>query len=465
MTHSPSTFPLENNETNVAIEPIESTRVAKSGCRFCGTSLRHTVVDLGKSPLCENFLTHEQLLEPELFYPLRAVVCERCFLVQVEEFVSGKEIFCGEYAYFSSYSDSWLAHAARYVDLVVERFSLDCDSHVIELASNDGYLLKNFVRKGIPCLGIEPADNVAAVALDSGVPTLIEYFGVETARQLVADHAKADLLIGNNCLAHVPDLNDFVAGMKIVLNDTGVITIEFPHLVRLMEGNQFDTIYQEHYCYFSLHTLIQVFERHGLTIFDVEELPTHGGSLRIYVRHADDESKPISPAVGETHERELDSGYTRLETYFAFAERVAETKRGLLEFLIQAKRDGKSVAGYGAPGKGNTLLNYCGIRTSFIDYVVDRNSYKHGKFLPGTHIPVYPVDKIAETQPDYILILPWNLKQEISAQLEYVRDWGAQLVVPIPVLSVFDPLASDREWKSQAKSEFTSSITSKERTT
>lgn len=437
MRQSTAASLLEQSESIAALESTDATVAANGGCRFCGTPLRQTVVDLGKSPLCESFLTREQLLQPEPFYPLRAVVCQNCFLVQVEEYVSGKEIFCGEYAYFSSYSDTWLAHAARYVEMIVERLNIGRDSHVIELASNDGYLLKNFVARGIPCLGIEPANNVAAVAIGNGVPTLVEYFGVEMAHQVAAEFPKADLLIGNNCLAHVPDLNDFVAGMKIVLNDRGVITIEFPHLISLIEGNQFDTIYQEHYCYFSLHTLLQVFDKHGLTIFDVEELPTHGGSLRIYVRHTEDESKPVSSAVTELHQREMRLGYTRLETYTEFAQHVAETKRALLEFLIQAKREGKSVAGYGAPGKGNTLLNYCGIRTDFIDYVVDRNPYKHGKYLPGTHIPVYPVERIAETRPDYILILPWNLKKEISAQLQYVRQWGAKLVVPIPELNVF----------------------------
>jgi SAM-dependent methyltransferase len=437
MTQSPSMTSLDNIETDLSVDTLATTPAAKGGCRFCGTPLKHSVVDLGKSPLCENFLTQDQLLESEVFYPLRAVVCDECFLVQVEEYVSGKEIFCGEYAYFSSFSDSWLAHAARYVDMIVDRLKLSGDSHVIELASNDGYLLKNFVQKGISCLGIEPAENVAAVAVENGVPTLVKYFGVETARQVAGDYLKADLLIANNCLAHVPDLNDFVGGMKIVLNDSGVITIEFPHLINIIEENQFDTIYQEHYCYFSLHTLIQVFQKHGMTIFDVEKLPTHGGSLRIYIRHTEDHSKPVTSAVTEIHAAELNSGFTKLETYSAFAERVAETKRALLEFLIQAKRDGKSVVGYGAPGKGNTLLNYCGIRTDFIDYVVDRNPYKHGKFLPGTHIPVFPTERIAETKPDYVLILPWNLKDEISAQLEYVRGWGGQLVVPIPELSVF----------------------------
>ncbi|MFO7901429.1 MAG: methyltransferase domain-containing protein [Planctomycetota bacterium] len=436
-----SSTKTETNSLEEQVEEQAPARVAviagTHGCRFCGTPLKHSVVDLGNSPLCESFLTAEQLLQGEVYYPLQAFVCERCFLVQVKEYVSGETIFRGEYAYFSSFSDSWLRHAARYADAIVDRFNLTRHQHVVELASNDGYLLKNFVAKGIPCLGIEPADNVAQEAIKGGVPTVIAYFGTQTASDLVATGTRADLLIANNVLAHVPDINDFVGGMKIILSPTGVLTVEFPHLMRLIEGNQFDTIYQEHYFYFSLHTLTQVFDRHGMVICDVEELPTHGGSLRIYVRHAEDTSKPVEPAVDQLHARELQAGYNTLEAYRAFARRVEKTKRNLLAFLIQAKNEGKQVAGYGAPGKGNTLLNYCGIRTDFLDYVVDRNPYKHGKFLPGTHIPVYSPQKLAETKPDYVLILPWNLKEEISNQLQYTRDWGAQLVVPIPQLTVF----------------------------
>ena len=410
---------------------------AKGGCRFCNTPLKHSVVDLGKSPLCESFLTREQLFDPEPFYQLEAFVCDECFLVQVEEYVSGEEIFGGEYAYFSSFSDSWLAHAKRFADAITDRLGLDGNSKVVELASNDGYLLKNFVEKGIPVLGIEPADNVAAVAIDRGIPTEVKFFGVQTARELAAEGVQADLMCANNVIAHVPDLNDFIAGMKIVLKPQGVITVEFPHLMRMIEGNQFDTIYQEHYCYHSLHTLQRIFHHHGMTIFDVEEIPTHGGSLRIYVRHNEDASKPVTDAVRAIHKLEMDKGYNSLEVYTAFAEQVRETKRNFLEFLIKAKRDGKTVVGYGAPGKGNTLLNYCGVRTDFIDYTVDRNPYKHGKFLPGTHIPVFAPEKIAQTKPDYIVILPWNLKDEIAKQLEYTREWGAKLVVPIPQLTVF----------------------------
>jgi len=435
------TLIADDGKTSVFVETdedaISCAAPAKGGCRFCGRPLRHSVVDLGMSPLCENYLTREQLKEPELFYPLHAYACHECLLVQVEEYVHGEEIFGGEYAYFSSYSDSWLAHARKYVEMIAEKLELTGKSFVVELASNDGYLLKNFVARGVPCLGVEPAENVAVAAMKQGVPTKVRYFGVETARRLVEEGHRADLLIANNVLAHVPDLNDFVGGMKIILDPHGVATIEFPHLVRLIEGNQFDTIYQEHYCYFSLLALQRVFAAHGMTIFDVDRLSTHGGSLRIYVRHTEEKTRPVADAVVEVRQEELDGGYDRMETYEAFAEKVAETKRKLLEFLIQAKRDGKHVAGYGAPGKGNTLLNYCGVREDFLDYVVDRNPYKHNKFLPGTHIPIFAPDKIAETKPDYVLILPWNLKDEISRQLEYVREWGAQLVVPIPELTVY----------------------------
>ena len=407
-----------------------------SECRFCRTPLRHLLVDLGKSPLCESFLAPDQLNAMEPFYSLRAFVCGKCFLVQVEDHVMGETIFGGEYAYFSSFSDSWLKHCSDYVEMITERLGLDQSSQVVEIASNDGYLLKNFVAKGIPALGVEPSENTAEAATKLGVPTLVKFFGTQTARELAQDGKQADLLIGNNVLAHVPDLNDFVAGMKLALAPSGVITMEFPHLLRLIEGNQFDTIYQEHYSYLSLFAVRQVFAAHGLTIFDVEELPTHGGSLRIYAGHDTERESSISAAVTELAERENTAGISSLEIYEAFSRRVVQIKHRLLEFLIEAKRAGKSVAGYGAPGKGNTLLNYCGIREDFLDYVVDRNPYKHGKFLPGTQIPVYPPEKINETRPDYILILPWNLKDEIIAQLAEVREWGAKFVIPIPELEV-----------------------------
>lgn len=408
----------------------------RGSCRFCGTDLRHTFVDLGMSPPCNSILKFEQLNDMEPFYPLHAFVCDRCFLVQLLEYVTPAEIF-SEYSYFSSYSDSWLQHAKNYTELVVERFKLHSSSQVIEIASNDGYLLQYFVAKGIPALGIEPAANVAEVAKQKGIPTIVKFFGQQTAGELVASGKQADLLLGNNVLAHVPDLNDFVAGMKLLLHPQGVITMEFPHLMRLMEENQFDTIYHEHFSYFSFITVEQVFAKHGLTLFDVEELPTHGGSLRIYARNAEDDSKPVSDRVTELRTREEAAGFTRLEHYFAFGEQVKETKRKLLNFLITAKQQGKSIAGYGAPGKGNTLLNYCGIRSDFLDYTVDRSPYKQGKFLPGTHVPILHPDEIKKTKPDYLLILPWNLKDEIMQQMSYIRDWGGQFVVPIPEVKVY----------------------------
>jgi hypothetical protein len=384
---------------------------SKKNCRFCETPLEQIFVDLGMSPLCESFLPSDQLDQMEPFYPLQVYVCGNCFLVQLQEYVAPEHIF-SDYAYFSSYSDSWLAHAKGYAGQMIERFGIDGKSLVVELASNDGYLLQYFVEKQIRVLGIEPAANVAGAATRKGIPTLIEFFGKKTARELLASGVRADLLLGNNVLAQVPDLNDFIGGMKMLLGPAGVITMEFPHLQRLMEENQFDTIYHEHFSYFSFLTVEKIFAAHGLTLFDVEELATHGGSLRIYGRHAEDPSKPVSLRVTELRHREESAGYTLLETYSRFAEQVKETKRKLLEFLIHAKRDGKRIAGYGAPGKGNTLLNYCAIRTDFLDYTVDRNPYKHGRFLPGTHVPVYPPDRIKETKPDYLLILPWNLKKE-----------------------------------------------------
>lgn len=405
-------------------------------CRLCSEPLRYTFVDLGMSPLCESYVAVEQLNQMEPFYPLHALVCEQCFLVQLGDYVTADHIY-SEYAYFSSFSDSWLQHAREYVEMITGRLRLGPQSLVVELASNDGYLLQNFVKKGIPVLGIDPAANIAPHAIKKGVPTLVRFFGVETAREVLAQGKQADLLLGNNVLAHVPALNDFVAGMKLLLKPGGVITMEFPHLLRLMEGNQFDTIYHEHFSYFSFLAAEKTFARHALTIFDVEEISTHGGSMRIYARHADDGAKVVGPKVIELRQRERDLGFERLETYDQFGEQVKETKRKLLEFLISARRAGKTVAGYGAPGKGNTLLNYCGIRTDFLAYTVDRNPYKQGRFLPGTHIPIFAPEKILETKPDYVLILPWNLKDEISRQLAYIREWGGRFVVPIPQAEVF----------------------------
>ena len=387
------------------------------------------------SPLCESYLRPDQLNEMEPFYPLHVYVCERCFLVQLQEYVSREAIF-SEYAYFSSYSDSWLAHARRYVDRMVEELRLKPESRVVEVASNDGYLLQYFVEREIPVLGIEPAANVAAVAIEKGVPTLVEFFGKATATELVRRGEAADLLIGNNVLAQVHDINDFVAGMKLLLRPRGVITVEFPHLMRLVEQNQFDTIYHEHFSYFSLYSAEQIFAAHGLTVYDVDEFDTHGGSLRIFACHSEDPFRPVTPRVDRMRARERAAGVSTLAYYAQFGERVRETKRKLLQFLITAKQAGKTVAAYGAPGKGNTLLNYCGIRTDFIDYTVDRNPYKHGKYLPGTHIPIHAPERLSQTRPDYVLILPWNLKQEIMAQLAYIRDWNGQFVIPIPEVQV-----------------------------
>jgi SAM-dependent methyltransferase len=414
----------------------QTQKSSSSSCRFCGSALRHTFTDLGMSPLCESFLSADQLNQMEAFYPLHVFVCEHCFLVQLEEYVSPEDIF-SEYAYFSSYSDSWLAHAKAYTGQMIDRFQLGRDSLAVELASNDGYLLQYFVEKGVPVLGIEPAANVAKEAVKKGIPTVVKFFGKELAAGLVRDGTKADLILANNVLAHVPDVCSFVAGMKILLKPQGVITLEFPHLMRLMEGNQFDTIYHEHFSYLSFLTTMKILAKFDLAIFDVEELPTHGGSLRVYARHAEDTSHPVGERVQELASREELAGFARLETYCSFDEKVKDAKRKILTFLIDAKRAGKSIAGYGAPGKGNTLLNYCAIRTDFLDYTVDRNPYKHGKFLPGTHIPVFPPDKIRETKPDYVLILPWNLKNEIRDQLSYIREWGGKFVVPIPEVEVF----------------------------
>ncbi len=423
---------LEQPETNNAV-PAEASKQPR--CRFCGTVLQRTLVDLGMSPLCESYLSYGQLNSMEPFYPLHVQVCENCFLVQLQEYVRPEEIFT-EYAYFSSYSDSWLQHASKYVDLMVERFGFGRDSFVVELASNDGYLLQYFVKKGIPVLGVEPAANVAKVAEEKGVPTRVQFFGVETAKAMAAEGKHADLIIANNALAQVPDVNDFVGGMKILLQPGGVVTVEFPHLLCLMEQNQFDTIYHEHFSYFSFITAEKIFAAHGLTLFDVEELPTHGGSLRIYARHSENRQLPVSDRVNELRSREIAAGFSRLEHYSRFGEQVKETKRKLLEFLISARSAGKTIVGYGAPGKGNTLLNYCGIRTDFLDYTVDRNPYKQGKYLPGTHIPILHPDQIRRTRPDYVLILPWNLKDEIRQQLAYVGEWGGKLVVPIPEVEV-----------------------------
>lgn len=408
---------------------------AENRCRYCGKPLEHTFVDLGVSPLANSYLKPEQLHQMEPYYPLCVYVCDSCYLVQLPEFQSPEHIF-SDYAYFSSYSESWLRHAREYTDLMIDRFGFGPHNQVVEIASNDGYLLQYFKERGIPVLGIEPAKNVARAAHEAGIPTLIKFFGTQTAKELSSEGKYADLLIGNNVLAHVPAINDFVKGMKIILSPRGIITMEFPHLMRLIEENQFDTIYHEHFSYFSFMSVTAIFAAHGLVIFDVEELPTHGGSLRIYACHAEDTSKPASRSVADLKSRENALGFARLEYYSSFSEKVKETKRKILAFLISAKRERKSIVGYGAPAKGNTLLNYCGIRSDFVDYTVDRSPHKQGHFLPGTHIPIYAPEKVKETKPDYLFILPWNLKEEIMEQMSHIRDWGGQFVVLIPDVKV-----------------------------
>ncbi len=410
--------------------------MSKTTCRFCGTPLTHVFADLGMSPLANSYLSEEELGQMEPFYPLRALVCHECFLVQLEDYETPDVIF-SDYAYFSSYSSTWLEHSKRYVEMAIERFELDSGSQVVELASNDGYLLQYFMEREIPVLGIEPAANVAQVARDKGVRTLVKFFGRATARE-VAAMMKADLIIGNNVLAHVPDLNDFVAGIKIVLGPRGVVTMEFPHLLHLIGRNEWDTIYHEHFSYFSFRTVGRVFERHGMTLFDVEELPTHGGSLRIYGRHAEDETKPITERARELTEREHEGGFDRLETYLGFSEEVRQAKWELLEFLIARRREGNRIAAYGAPAKGNTLLNYCGVGRDMIEYTCDLNPHKQGHYLPGTRIPIRPPDAIRETQPDLVFILPWNLREEIMEQLSFIRDWGGRFLVRTPELRVYD---------------------------
>ena len=409
--------------------------MSRSNCRFCGRALGHVFADLGTSPLANSYLRREQLAEPEPTYPLEVMVCDSCFLVQLPEVASPAEIF-SDYAYFSSYSETWLRHCERYAESMVERLDLGAGHRVVEVASNDGYLLQFFQRRGVPVLGVEPAANVAAAAEKAGIPTRIEFFGVEAARRLADDGLAADLLVGNNVLAHVPDINDFVAGLELALRPGGVVTMEFPHLLRLMAENQFDTIYHEHFSYLSFATTRRIFAHHGLTLFDVDELPTHGGSLRIYGRRHDDDSKAVTEAVGELLEREERAGLGTLAPYQRFAEQVRETRRRLLDFLAQAKREGKAIAGYGAAAKGNTLLNYCGIGAETLDYVVDRSPYKQGSYLPGTHLPIHPPERLFETRPDLVFILPWNIKREVMEQMAGIAEWGGRFFVAIPEVEI-----------------------------
>jgi SAM-dependent methyltransferase len=404
-------------------------------CRFCGATLRQTFVDLGMSPLCETYPSAKDLNRGEVYYPLHVYLCEECFLVQLEEYESPEAIF-SDYPYFSSYSDSWLKHSENYCDKMTKRLGLNNESFVVEVASNDGYLLQYFVQRGVPVLGIEPAANVAKVALQRGVPTLVRFFGTELAKELAAQGRCADLVLGNNVLAQVPNMNNFVAGLRILLKPKGVLTLEFPYLQRLIEDNEFDTIYHEHFSYFSLLTTMRIMDAHGLKVFDVEELPTHGGSLRVYVCREEDQTHQVESSVQRLSTQEKQAGLDSTPGYERFAVQVKQTKLALMEFLLSVARDGKTVAAYGAPGKSATLLNYCGIGKDLIEYTVDRSPYKQGRFLPGSHIPIYHPEHIRQTKPDYVVILPWNLKEEIIEQLQFIREWGGHFVVPIPRITV-----------------------------
>ncbi len=405
-------------------------------CRFCKTKLEHVFIDLVNSPASNSFLTAAQLNEPETFFPLKVYTCHLCFLVQVDEYKKSDAIFDSNYVYFSSFSTSWLQHAKKYTELMTERFGLGAASQVIEVASNDGYLLQYFKEKNVPVLGIEPTANTAEAAKQKGIDSVVDFFGVRLAKDLVEKNIKADLLLGNNVLAHVPDIVDFVGGMKIILKDTGVVTMEFPHLAQLVDNNQFDTIYHEHFSYLSFHTVREIFAAQGLELFDVDEIPTHGGSLRIYAKHKEDKSKTISPNVIALLQKETEKGLTALPYYENFQQKALTVKLNLTEFLITQKRAGKKVAAYGAAAKGNTLMNYCGIKNDLVDFVVDANPHKQNKFLPASHIPVVNEAYLKEQKPDYVLILPWNLKDEITQQLAYIRDWGGKFAVPIPALQI-----------------------------
>lgn len=405
-------------------------------CRFCNTPVNKVFIDLINSPASNSFLTPEQLNEPEVFYPLKVFVCEKCFLVQIDEFKNHEAIFDNQYVYFSSYSTSWLNHARRYAEMAQERFKLDNNSLVVEIASNDGYLLQYFKQNNIPVLGIDPTANTAKVAMDKGIETVVDFFSTKLASELAGKGTKADLFIGNNVLAHVPDIRDIVAGIKIMLKDTGAVTMEFPHVVQLIDNNQFDTIYHEHFSYLSLFTVKQIFEAAGLAIFDVQEIPTHGGSLRIFARHQHNNGVPVSENVSRLLEKEHSKGITDMAYYDGFQKQAQKVKMGLLSFLLEQKQQGKSVAAYGAAAKGNTLLNFCGVKNDLIDFVVDANPYKQNKFLPASHIPVYNEEHLKNAKPDYVLILPWNLKEEIMNQLDYIRQWGGRFVVPVPELAV-----------------------------
>jgi len=417
------------------MDDLVAPMVAKS-CRFCGANLQRTFVDLGMSPLCESYLSLEDLSRGEMYYPLHVYLCEKCLLVQLEEFESPEAIF-SDYAYFASYSDSWLKHCEQYCTEMKARFGLSNLSFVVEVASNDGYLLQYFVRQGVPVLGIEPAANVAKAAAGKGVPTLVRFFGAEVARELAGEGRAADLVIGNNVLAQVPDLNDFVEGLQILLKPNGVLTLEFPHLLRMIERNEFDTIYHEHFSYFSLISTIKILEAHGLRVFDVEELKSHGGSLRVFATRANSGTHGLTPTVQKVIGDEIAARLDKPEGYESFAQQARKVKQELVGFLLAAAEQGKKIAGYGAPGKSATLLHYCGIGKEMIEYTVDRSPYKQGRYLPGSRIPIFPPEHIRETKPDYVVILPWNLKDEIIEQLQFIREWGGKFVVPIPRMTVF----------------------------
>jgi SAM-dependent methyltransferase len=426
---------MSQTMTSTLVSPETESHAPVKPCRFCGAPLERTFVDLGMSPLCETYPSAEDFNRGEIYYPLHVFVCDQCFLVQLEEYESPEDIF-GDYPYFSSYSDSWLKHCEQYCEQMAGRFDLNERKLVVEVASNDGYLLQYFVRRNVPVLGIEPAANVARVAEEKGVPTLVRFFGTRLAAELAAEGRSADLIAGNNVLAQVPDLNDFVEGLRILLKPEGVLTLEFPHLLRLIERNEFDTIYHEHFSYFSLLTTVRILEAHGLKAFDVEELATHGGSLRVYACRAENRTLKVEPAVSKLIAEEENSGLASPEGYAGFRRQVKETKLALLNFLTTAARQGQSVAGYGAPGKSATLLHYCGIGKDLIEYTVDRSPHKQGRFLPGTHIPIHHPSRISETKPEFVIILPWNLKDEVMSQLKYIREWGGRFVVPIPEVTI-----------------------------
>jgi SAM-dependent methyltransferase len=406
-------------------------------CRSCDATVERVLVDLGVSPLSNRFLGEDDLHRMEPTYPLKVRVCTACWLVQLPVLVDPIQIFT-DYPYFSSYSDSWVRHCERYAQIMTERLGLGSAHRVVEIASNDGTLLRFFQRSGVSVMGVEPAVNVAAYATRHGIPTLVRFFGKHTAEEMVADGLSADLLLGNNVLAHVPDINDFIAGMKVALKPGGVVTMEFPHLMRLIESNQFDTIYHEHFSYLSFIAVETAFRRHGLEVFDVDELTTHGGSLRIYARHENDTSRPVTANVMTLRSVEMAKGYASTDVYDRFSGQVEEAKRAFLTFLIEAKRTGKRIAGYGAPAKGNTLLNYCGVRTDFIDFTVDRSEHKQGRWLPGSRIPIYHPDRVRHERPDYLIILPWNIREEVIEQMSYVRDWGCRFVVPVPHIEIIE---------------------------